>query len=212
MRQIITYFLLIINYFIVAQVDSTSIKNKQLIEDLKYRINTIDNIGKGKTAVELELDAMKLLVKQQNDSILKLNALLANYAKVLNEPAIQGAKNTSLKITNSNSDLLNNVSEIATNCACNVMLYKPYQTTLKSIDIKEKLTTNSKIKIIGHADNTGDEGGNIELSKQRALELKKYIIDTLHIASKLITTEWYGSSKPCSKQDALNRRVEVYVY
>ena len=81
---------LFLSSYLIAQTDSTAIKNKKLIEDLKYRINTIDNIGKGKTAVELELDALKLLVKQQNDSIFKLNSLLNNYARVLNEAPIEG--------------------------------------------------------------------------------------------------------------------------
>lgn len=195
MRQIITYFLLIINYFTVAQVDSTSIKNKQLIEDLKYRINTIDNIGKGKTATELELDALKLLVKQQNDSILKLNGLLNNYARVLNEAPIDGLKN-------------NIVFKYKTN---ETQLEPDYTAMVENL--KQRIIKNPtlKIKILGHADKTGDEAKNIALSKQRAENIKKQLVDNKTIANNIVSVKWYGSSKPLSENNDENRRVEVIV-
>lgn len=195
MRQIITYFLLIINYFTVAQVDSTSIKNKQLIEDLKYRINTIDNIGKGKTAVELELDALKLLVKQQNDSILKLNGLLNNYARVLNEAPIDGLKNRIVFKYNTNE------TELKTD-------YTSMVENLKQRIIKNPTL---KIKILGHADKTGSEDKNIALSKQRAENVKKYLLDNPSISNNIVSVKWFGSSKPLSEDNDENRRVEVIV-
>ncbi len=193
---LITLFL---STYLIAQTDSTTIKNKQLIEDLKYRINTIDNIGKGKTAVELELDALKLLVKQQNDSIFKLNDLLNNYARVLNEAPIDD-----LNFSKKNSI---------------VFKYKTNETELETDytamveNLKQRIIKNPalKIKILGHADKTGSEDKNIALSKQRAENIKKQLLDNKIIANNIVSVKWYGSSKPLSENNDENRRVEVIV-
>ena len=190
---------LFLSSYLIAQTDSTAIKNKKLIEDLKYRINTIDNIGKGKTAVELELDALKLLVKQQNDSIFKLNGLLNNYARVLNEAPIEGL----------NASKKNNL----------VFKYKTNETDLETDytamveNLKQRIIKNPtlKIKILGHADKTGDEAKNIALSKQRAENIKKYLLDNKTIANNMVSVKWFGSSKPTSENNEENRRVEVIV-
>lgn len=195
-----------------AQIDSTAIKNKRIIEDLKHRINTIDNIGKGKTASELELDAMRLLVKQQNDSILKLNALLANYAKVLNEAPIEGLNKSSSFSSLSSYDVELTKNDI-------VFLYKKNETEFNTNfdavleKLRQKLINNPKlrIRIEGHADKTGSEEVNVSLSKARAENVKKYIVSNTNATSSLISVKWFGSSKPCSQNGDLNRRVEVIV-
>lgn len=194
-----SYVLIVLSLHSIMQAqDSTTIKNKQLIEDLKHRINTIDNIGKGKSAAELELDAMKLLVKQQNDSILKLNGLLNNYARVLNEAPLDGF--------NSNKNSF-------------VFRYKTNETELKTDytamveNLKQRIIKNPslKIKILGHADKTGSEDKNIALSKQRAENIKKQLLDNKTIASNIVSVKWFGSSNPVSENNEENRRVEVIV-
>lgn len=192
-----TCFLLIAK----SQTDSTAIKNKQLIEDLKYRLNTIDNIGKSKTTTELELETLKLLVKQQNDSIVKLNALLNNHA-------ISG---------NSTVAMLNNIKY---GCNCEVLLYNPYQVELRyeriiNWDSIISLSQHKTIYIVGHADKSGKESKNQALSRSRAEKVKNYLVKFKNISPEKIKLKWFGSSMPianlneCHKD--INRRVEIKI-
>lgn len=197
MKQLVTIFFIgFYSSYVVAQTDSTTLKNKQLIEDLKYRINTIDNIGKSKTTTELELEALKLLVKQQNDSIIKLNGLLNNYARVLNESPIEG-----LNSKNNTIVFKYNVNETELKTDYNAIVENLKQRIIKNPSLK--------IRILGHADKTGSEERNVILSKQRAENLKKYLLDTKTIDSSAVVVKWFGSAKPISENNDDNRRVEV---
>jgi uncharacterized coiled-coil protein SlyX len=61
--------------------DSTNIKNQQLINSLRNRINTIENIGNPNNVYLDEIAKLKTQVKIQNDSIEELNRLLAKSKK-----------------------------------------------------------------------------------------------------------------------------------
>jgi outer membrane protein OmpA-like peptidoglycan-associated protein len=67
--------------------------------------------------------------------------------------------------------------------------------------------------IEGHTDKRGSLEKNIELSKQRAEEIKNYLVKNFGIDASLLKTKGYGPTKPVSPKDdegayALNRRVE----
>lgn len=71
----------------------------------------------------------------------------------------------------------------------------------------------AKIKVLGHADNTGDAGRNQELSKRRA-ESVRDALAAQHVATNRMTVEGYGASRPVASNDsdagrAQNRRVEI---
>lgn len=75
--------------------------------------------------------------------------------------------------------------------------------------------TNAGIRVKGHTDNVGTEEFNLELSKQRALEvvrqLEKYGVD-----SSKLSYEYFGMSRPLSDNDTekgrrMNRRVEIEI-
>lgn len=75
--------------------------------------------------------------------------------------------------------------------------------------------TNADIRVKGHTDNVGTEEFNLELSKQRALEvvrqLEKYGVD-----SSKLSYEYFGMSRPLSDNDTeegrrMNRRVEIEI-
>ncbi len=75
--------------------------------------------------------------------------------------------------------------------------------------------TNANICVKGHTDNVGTEEFNLELSKQRALEVVKYLRNHGVDPSKL-SYEYYGMSRPLSDNDSeegrrLNRRVEFEI-
>lgn len=75
--------------------------------------------------------------------------------------------------------------------------------------------TNANICVKGHTDNVGTEEFNLELSKQRAIEVVKYLRNHGVDSSKL-RYEYYGMSRPLSDNDSeegrrLNRRVEFEI-
>lgn len=75
--------------------------------------------------------------------------------------------------------------------------------------------TNANIKVKGHTDNVGSEEFNMNLSKNRAENVAKYLIDRGVPSSRLIT-EYYGMSDPIDTNDteegrARNRRVEFEI-
>jgi outer membrane protein OmpA-like peptidoglycan-associated protein len=67
--------------------------------------------------------------------------------------------------------------------------------------------------IEGHTDKRGAPEKNMELSKQRAEEIKNYLVKNFGIDPSRLKTKGYGPTKPVSPKDddsayALNRRVE----
>ncbi len=73
---------------------------------------------------------------------------------------------------------------------------------------------DEKVMIEGHADSTGSEKTNMELSKNRAEAAVTYLVDTEGISRDRFMVKWYGESKPIATNAIpegreLNRRVEV---
>ena len=82
-------------------------------------------------------------------------------------------------------------------------------------EIGTTLTENIsvKIKIIGHTSSDGDDAANMELSKQRAVAVKDYLIKEFSIDTARMETEGKGEAKPVGDNKtkegrAQNRRVE----
>ena len=70
------------------------------------------------------------------------------------------------------------------------------------------------VDITGHTDNEGDPVSNLDLSKRRALAVKKYLVDR-GIKAERLETEGFGSTKPVVPNDspehkARNRRIEFH--
>ncbi|CAN5650057.1 hypothetical protein BH10BAC3_BH10BAC3_15130 [soil metagenome] len=70
-----------------------------------------------------------------------------------------------------------------------------------------------KIKITGHTDNDGTPANNMELSKNRAAAVKRYLMSNYAIDAARITTVGKGATEPVSDNNsasgkAKNRRVE----
>lgn len=75
--------------------------------------------------------------------------------------------------------------------------------------------TNADICVKGHTDNVGSEEFNLELSRQRALEVVRYLRGRGVDGSKL-SYEYYGMTHPLTDNDTeegrrLNRRVEFEI-
>ncbi len=75
--------------------------------------------------------------------------------------------------------------------------------------------TDVRVKITGHTDNVGDPEINLNLSRERAEAVKKYLTDN-GIDAGRVETEGEGDSKPRATNDteegrALNRRIEFEI-
>ncbi len=85
------------------------------------------------------------------------------------------------------------------------------QRTLRYV--YEYMTDNHKstATIIGHSDVFGPKDRNLELSKQRAIKIQRYL-SSLGINPSRIDIEFYGSQEPIVKEGSvLNRRVEIII-
>ena len=72
-----------------------------------------------------------------------------------------------------------------------------------------------RINIEGHTDDVDSDEFNMELSKKRVKEVKKYLVSK-GISSNRIEISWKGESEPIventnSENRAINRRVEVRI-
>ncbi len=72
----------------------------------------------------------------------------------------------------------------------------------------------AKISINGHTDSRGDSDHNKILSLQRALSVKKFLVDTHKISSQRLFVQGFGDQLPITDNQTsegrkLNRRVEI---
>ncbi|MBI3258308.1 MAG: OmpA family protein [Ignavibacteriae bacterium] len=86
-------------------------------------------------------------------------------------------------------------------------------STLKEIAEVMKENPNLKIKIVGHTDSDGDNALNLDLSKRRAVSVKKELVEGFSIDSGRIETDGKGETEPLVPNEsalnkAKNRRVE----
>ena len=78
-----------------------------------------------------------------------------------------------------------------------------------------KENPSMEIMLEGHTDNQGDWNANLQLSKERVEEVKKYLTAS-GIEIKRVQTQGYGSTRPIASNNSeekrkLNRRVEVTI-
>jgi OOP family OmpA-OmpF porin len=86
------------------------------------------------------------------------------------------------------------------------------QQLLKFLQDNPRVT---KLRIEGHTDNVGEEAANLELSGQRALTVKKWLIDK-GIEAKRLLAVGFGEGKPIADNateqgKAQNRRTEFHM-
>ncbi|HRP02534.1 MAG TPA: OmpA family protein [Candidatus Kapabacteria bacterium] len=92
---------------------------------------------------------------------------------------------------------------------------EPSMKIIEDVAKSLKNNPNLKIKVKGHTDDIGDEEVNLELSKERALSVKKALIQ-LGIDNNRIISEGYGESKPMlpntnDDNRKRNRRIEFEI-
>ena len=74
----------------------------------------------------------------------------------------------------------------------------------------------TSIEIIGHANDTGNEGYDIISSQKRADSVRRYLIDEFGIKASRVHALGYGSSQPIASNKTnegrqKNQRIEVVI-
>jgi type IX secretion system PorP/SprF family membrane protein len=85
---------------------------------------------------------------------------------------------------------------------------------LNKLHLLMKKSESSKILIAGHTDDVGSPRYNLKLSEERAIAVKKYLVENRGVDPKRIETKGFGSSKPIADNGTdegkqQNRRIEV---
>jgi outer membrane protein OmpA-like peptidoglycan-associated protein len=76
--------------------------------------------------------------------------------------------------------------------------------------------SGSRLEISGHTDSIGDEETNLPLSRKRAENISKFLVEVGNIESANIITRGYGESRPVASNEtaegrAKNRRIELMI-
>jgi outer membrane protein OmpA-like peptidoglycan-associated protein len=79
--------------------------------------------------------------------------------------------------------------------------------------MQRKDMARSRFEVSGHTDNIGDPAKNLEISKERAEAVKKYLTDNFDIDAGRLQVAYYGQNRPLVPNNSaanqeLNRRVE----
>lgn len=77
--------------------------------------------------------------------------------------------------------------------------------------LRGKQGSDRQVKIVGHADASGSQAGNVVLSKRRAESVRAYLIEK-GVSPNLLIALGLGSAEPKNKADPYsgeNRRVEI---
>jgi len=88
----------------------------------------------------------------------------------------------------------------------------PYLDELSKVLVSQP---NWKLHLVGHTDNVGKDEYNLDLSKRRALAVKKYLVSK-NISPDVISTDGKGKTMPIASNEteegrAKNRRVEFLI-
>ncbi|WP_105189460.1 OmpA family protein [Pseudoalteromonas sp. T1lg48] len=90
-----------------------------------------------------------------------------------------------------------------------------FHDTLNAIASVMNKYEKTYLSVQGHTDSTGASAYNQNLSEQRALSVKNYLVNSQILAAR-ISTQGYGESRPIADNStangrALNRRVEIQI-
>jgi len=103
---------------------------------------------------------------------------------------------------------------------CNPSVYFDFNSTrldeqskygLDWVGKKLSKRTNSKVIVTGYADKVGEDGVNMDISKERADVVKKYLVEEHHIDPSRVEIAFKGNRSASSEPENqyLERRVEV---
>ena len=159
-------------------------------------------------------ESKKNLESNLQESAAKINTL--KNLSLQQSDALADAQNSIDTLRSKNQELkthaLNFDVQFRTN---SIDIEKQYQQHLENLARALNESPAMRIEVAGYADRSGDETYNMELSKQRALQVKKYLIRH-GIKEERITTLAHGETQPLNPDESLennffDRRVNIYL-
>jgi len=123
--------------------------------------------------------------------------------------------NTGVSITRDGDNIILNMPSDVT-FAVNQSDIKPdFYEVLNSVAIVLKEYDKTTVSVLGHADSTGSDAYNLQLSQKRALSVSNYLA-AQGVAPSRLNAIGYGESRPIADNSteagrAANRRVEIFI-
>lgn len=148
----------------------------------------------------------------KNEAIKILEEQNAKQSIVLNQ-----AHRTIEKLYSQNQELKNHALNLGVQFRTNsIYIEEQYRESLKDLAMSLETTPNLEIEISGFADRMGDEDYNMQLSNQRAKQVKSFLIEQ-GIVEDRITTLAHGETQPLHSEENLennffDRRVSVVIF
>lgn len=188
-------------------------------------MRNIASFSSGSHEVILGLKFCKAKKKQEIVEIIEIDSSF-NIARKSTEPIIQDTvfvqKTDTVFITKGSGISNDEVSTILLSVERNLLFEKQLfniQTKsfeeLKSLAQVLALRQDIMIEVEGHTDNRGDDAENMQLSKDRANEVKAYLVKN-GIEGNRVKVSYYGETKPMGNNESesgrqMNRRVRIKI-
>ena len=120
---------------------------------------------------------------------------------------------TGVSVTRSGDNIILNMPGNVTFATNSADINANFYPVLNSVGLVLKEFDKTVVDVAGHADSTGDEAKNLDLSQRRAGSVSSYLAAQGANAQRLITVG-YGEGRPVASNDtpegrAQNRRVEI---
>jgi outer membrane protein OmpA-like peptidoglycan-associated protein len=188
-------------------------------------MRNIASFSSGSHEVILGLKFCKAKKEQEIVEIIEIDSSF-NIAKKSTEPIIQDTvfvqKTDTVFITKGSGISNDEVNTILLSVERNLLFEKQLfniQTKsfeeLKSLAQVLALRQDIMIEVEGHTDNRGDDAENMQLSKDRANEVKAYLVKN-GIEGNRVKLSYYGETKPMGNNESesgrqMNRRVRIKI-
>lgn len=166
--------------------------------------NEVTELSSSKDELKSNLNSSAKQLKTLEEINIQQTAVLNNAHRTIEKLF---AQNNELKNYALNFDV-----QFRTN---SIDIEKQYQEYLKDLANSLSTTPNLEIEVSGFADRMGDEDYNMQLSNQRAMQVKEFLIQQ-GIEANRITTLAHGETQPLHSDENLennffDRRVTVFL-
>ncbi len=188
-------------------------------------MRNIASYSSGSHEVVLGIKFCKAKKKQEIVEIIEIDTVV-NIAKKVTDPIIQDTvfvQKTDTIFINKNSGISNDeVNTILLSVERNLLFDKQrFSIQTKSFDELKYLAQvlalrqDIMIEVEGHTDDRGDDTENMNLSKDRANEVKAYLVKN-GIDGNRVKVSYYGETKPMGNNETesgrqMNRRVRIKI-
>jgi outer membrane protein OmpA-like peptidoglycan-associated protein len=120
---------------------------------------------------------------------------------------------TGVSVTRSGDNIILNMPGNVTFQTNSADINAGFYQVLNSVALVLKEFDKTVVDVAGHADSTGDEAKNMDLSQRRASSVSSYLA-AQGVSSQRLITVGYGETRPIASNDTVegrqqNRRVEI---